>query len=75
MRRVVASVTALGLLLSAPVGNASLEDDCYYLGGYFVATYYEADYFDESCSTGEPPSPVSDDNKFRNIFRFPGIWR
>lgn len=66
---------SLVLALSAPVGNASLEDDCYVAGGYFDATYFGSGYIDETCTPAEAPSPVSSDNKHRSFFRFPGTWR
>ena len=73
-RRSTVAVVAFGLVLAAPVGNASLEADCYFAGGYFGATYYASNYFDESCSPGDPPSPVSSDNPHKDLFRFPDIW-
>ena len=51
MKRLIVA-TAL-LLATAQTGQASLETDCYFDGGYFGSTYYLADYFDETCSAGE----------------------
>lgn len=74
-RRTVRLVGALALALTAStVSNASLETDCYFAGGYFDPTYVASGYFDETCGTA-PPSPVSGTNTFRNLLRFPGIWR
>lgn len=72
-RRCLTIAGGLLLMLAAPLGNASLENDCYFAGGYFGATYYADDYFDETCS--DAPAPVAGGNKHKNLFRFPGIWR
>ena len=46
MRRLILT-TAL-LLAAVQTGQASLETDCYFSGGYFGSTYFGADYFDET---------------------------
>lgn len=73
-RRSTVILLSVGLALSAPVSHATLEQDCYFQGGYFASTYVGAGYFDETCSPGDPPSPVSDSNDRKNLFRFPGMW-
>ncbi len=69
-RRLTVTAIAIGLALSAPVGNASLETDCYFAGGYFGATYFADNYFDETCSPGDPPAPVTGDQDHKHLFRF-----
>ena len=50
MKRIIIA-TAL-LLATVQTGQASLETDCYFDGGYFGSTYFGADYFDETvCSS------------------------
>ena len=46
-------VIAIGLLAMSNLGNASLETDCYFDGGYFDATYMQSGYFDESCANAK----------------------
>ncbi len=58
MRRLILA-TAL-LLAAVQTGQASLETNCYFAGGYFGSTYYTADYFDETCSAGGGSSPPID---------------
>lgn len=72
-RRCTLILLSLGLVLSTSVGNASLETDCYFEGGYFDAGYFGDDYFDETCTGGDPPSPVSTDRD-PNLFGL-GPWR
>ena len=72
-RRRSAVRTILGtvlLLTAASVSNASLEASCYVEGGHFGSTYFAANYLDETCDPGDPPSPVTGSTKHQHLFRF-----
>lgn len=68
MRRLFVAVSAVPLLLAAPVGEAVLtSDNCYVNDNYGNSAYFDAQYFNAGCAASPPAGQANTRQKMTSV--------